>query len=78
MTQIWFQPKDTSTIQQIFNAMKHCQSLHPDPNENLSEDDEDFMEAEDDGFEQYEDVGQGDLRNLQIEDDEKYADAEED
>lgn len=30
MTEIWFCPADESRIEEIFNAVKHCQSLHPD------------------------------------------------
>lgn len=37
---------DQDIVEAIFNAMKHCQSLHPDPDDSISE--EDFMEAEDD------------------------------
>lgn len=37
---------DRDIVEAIFNAMKHCQSLHPDPEDSISE--EDFMEAEDD------------------------------
>lgn len=44
-------------VEAIFNAMKHCQSLHPDPDDSISE--EDFMEAEDD------DGAEG-VRNLHI------------
>lgn len=32
MTEIWFTPTDENTIEDIFNAMKYCQSLHPDEN----------------------------------------------
>lgn len=32
MTEIWFTPHEENRIEEIFNAMKHCQSLHPDPN----------------------------------------------
>lgn len=31
MTEIWFVPTDENTIESIFDAMKQCQSLHPDP-----------------------------------------------
>lgn len=31
MTEIWFVPTDENTIEDIFEAMKQCQSLHPDP-----------------------------------------------
>lgn len=65
MTLMWLEPKDPNTVQQIFDAMKHCQSLHPDPADSISDDD-DFMEAEDAGFIGFDDVGQGDLRNLRI------------
>lgn len=32
MTEIWYTPHDENRIEEIFEAMKHCQSLHPDPN----------------------------------------------
>lgn len=32
MTEIWFTPTDETTIEDIFESMKHCQSLHPDEN----------------------------------------------
>lgn len=32
MTEIWYTPHDENRIEEIFDAMKHCQSLHPDPN----------------------------------------------
>lgn len=32
MTEIWFTPNDETTIEDIFESMKHCQSLHPDEN----------------------------------------------
>lgn len=32
MTEIWFTPTDETTIESIFESMKHCQSLHPDAN----------------------------------------------
>lgn len=31
MTEIWFVPHDETSIESIFEAMKQCQSLHPDP-----------------------------------------------
>lgn len=90
MTQMWLQPVDQTAIQQIFNAMKHCQSLNPDPADSLSEDDENYMEAEDDYLfqeeeegnendnDRFDDVGQGDMQHLQIDDEDKFADAQED
>lgn len=35
MTEIWFVPTDETTIESIFDAMKQCQSLHPDPERKL-------------------------------------------
>lgn len=31
MTEFWFVPNDETSIESIFDAMKQCQSLHPDP-----------------------------------------------
>lgn len=36
MTEIWYTPHDENRIEEIFEAMKHCQSLHPDPNGKFS------------------------------------------
>lgn len=44
MTEFWLKP-ETDQVDEIFNAMKICQSMHPDPADSISE--EDFMEAED-------------------------------
>jgi len=70
MTEIWFVPTDENTIENIFDAMKQCQSLHPDPEQFSEEEEEleDFRMAEDDGAE--------DIGNLHIEDDDRFADAE--
>lgn len=32
MTEIWFIPTDETTIEGIFESLKHCQTLHPDEN----------------------------------------------
>lgn len=32
MTEIWYMAHDENRIEEIYNAMKYCQSLHPDPN----------------------------------------------
>lgn len=51
---------ENDVVTEIFNAMKHCQSLHPDPNDSVSDDD--FMEAND------EEAGAaGAMRNLNLE-----------
>lgn len=51
---------EPDVVEAIFNAMKHCQSLHPDPDDSISE--EDFMEAEDDDGE----ASAEGVRNLHI------------
>ncbi|GAB0097206.1 hypothetical protein DMENIID0001_128230 [Sergentomyia squamirostris] len=59
-------PQNPNAVDHIYEAMNHCQRLHPDPNDSVSDDDE-FMEAE-------EDVA---IQNLHIDDDDRFADAEE-
>ncbi|XP_031620446.1 methylosome subunit pICln [Contarinia nasturtii] len=72
MTEIWYTPHDENRIEEIFEAMKHCQSLHPDPNDSFSEEeDEEFIMAEENNH------AEDDLQNLHIDDDERFADAEE-
>lgn len=64
ITEFYVVPINTAEqdiVEAIFNAMKHCQSLHPDPDDSISE--EDFMEAEDDDGENSADEG---VRNLHI------------
>lgn len=75
-TEIHIVPQDSNTINQIFYAMNHCQSLHPDPNDSISEEDEDFMEAE--GDNESDDNGQGGIRNINLDDEneDQFADAE--
>uniref|UniRef100_A0A6B2E944 Putative chloride channel n=1 Tax=Phlebotomus kandelakii TaxID=1109342 RepID=A0A6B2E944_9DIPT len=59
-------PQNPNAVDQIYEAMNHCQRLHPDPNDSLSDDE--FMEAE-------EDVAN--IQNLHIDEEERFADAEE-
>ncbi|XP_055626993.1 methylosome subunit pICln isoform X1 [Toxorhynchites rutilus septentrionalis] len=70
MTEMWFQPPTPQIVDRIYNAMRECQSLNPDPGA-ISED-EDYMEAEDDDLQEVDD-----MRNLQLDDEDKFADAEE-
>lgn len=58
MTEFWIQPNLAEQVDLIFNAMKQCQSLHPDSADSISE--EDFMEAEDDVD------GANQIRNLNL------------
>lgn len=63
VTEFWVEPEHNDVVDQIFNAMKQCQSMHPDPADSISED-EDYMEAEDaedDGGD-----GAGQMRNLNL------------
>lgn len=69
VTEFWVEPirpENLRVVDQIFNAMKQCQSMHPDPADSISED-EDYMEAEDveddvDG----DGDGAGQMRNLNL------------
>jgi hypothetical protein len=41
MTEFWLIPADQSVVTNIYNAMKDCQILHPDPADSVdSEEDE--------------------------------------
>ncbi|XP_055534074.1 methylosome subunit pICln isoform X1 [Wyeomyia smithii] len=70
MTEIWLQPSAPQIVDEIYNAMRECQSLNPDPGA-VSED-EDYMEAEEDELQEVDE-----MRNLQLDDEDKFADAEE-
>ncbi|KAK7790102.1 hypothetical protein R5R35_005654 [Gryllus longicercus] len=49
LTEIRFIPDDKGMLDAMFHAMSACQALHPDPQESLSEEeDETFEDAEDD------------------------------
>jgi nucleotide-sensitive chloride channel 1A len=48
MTEMRFVPDDKNQLETMYQAMTHCQSLHPDPNDSFSEDDE-FIDANEDG-----------------------------
>ncbi|XP_065346409.1 methylosome subunit pICln isoform X2 [Cloeon dipterum] len=39
LTIVRFVPADKGILQQLFEALKDCQLLHPDPNDSISEDD---------------------------------------
>ena len=70
VTEFWIQPEANEIVDEIFNAMKQCQSMHPDPADSISED-EDYMEAEDADYEDGNADGDGDgarqMRNLNLE-----------
>ncbi|XP_058465988.1 methylosome subunit pICln isoform X2 [Malaya genurostris] len=61
MTEMWLQPPTPQIVDEIYNAMRECQSLNPDPGA-ISED-EDYMEAEEDELQEVDD-----MRNLQLDD----------
>ncbi|XP_015186077.1 PREDICTED: methylosome subunit pICln [Polistes dominula] len=72
LTEMSFVPDDTTNLTTMFEAMNHCQALHPDPQDSFSDDEEDIYEdAEEDDFDiEYYEVGAGDapyiLLNEQI------------
>jgi len=37
VTEVRFVPSDKGVLQQMFEALKECQTLHPDPNDSFSE-----------------------------------------
>ncbi|XP_058116036.1 methylosome subunit pICln isoform X1 [Anopheles coustani] len=69
MTEMWFQPRSSQNVDEIFSAMRECQSLNP--GSEVSED-EDYMEAEEEDLQEV-----GEMQNLQLDDEDKFADAEE-
>lgn len=70
MTEMWLRPAEPEIVDEIYLAMRECQTLNPDPG-TISED-EDYMEAEEDELQEVDD-----MRNLQLDDEDKFADAEE-
>jgi len=48
MTEVRFVPGDGSTLDAMFAAMSECQSLHPDPNDSNSADEDNFFAGGDD------------------------------
>lgn len=70
MTEMWLLPSAPAIVDQIYSAMRECQALNPDPG-TVSED-EDYMEAEEEELQEVDE-----MRNLQLDDEDKFADAEE-
>lgn len=98
MTEIWYTPHDENRIEEIFEAMKHCQSLHPDSNgtyvlkmidksfllisfksinlnancvffvftDSFSEEEDEFIMAEENNHAVNDGIDQEDIRNLHI------------
>lgn len=40
LTEMWLVPDDPAEVDKIYAAMTQCQTLHPDPNDSFSDDDE--------------------------------------
>ncbi|XP_058806388.1 methylosome subunit pICln [Phymastichus coffea] len=60
ITEMRFAPDNTNNLDAMFQAMKTCQALHPDPQDSFSDAEEDIYEdAEADEFEYFE-AGAGD------------------
>lgn len=80
-TELWLIPSDTNCVEDIFQAMKECQALHPDSADSIS-DEGNFMDAQDiddddnDDPDDDDEIGQNDMKHLNI-NDEKFADAED-
>lgn len=73
-TELHVIPQDHNDINQMYYAMNHCQEMNPDPNDSISEEENDgeFM---DDADASDDDAGHGDMRNLNLNDDpERFAD----
>ncbi|XP_043188877.1 methylosome subunit pICln-like [Amphibalanus amphitrite] len=54
VTEVRFVPSDGGSLDALFHAMSECQSLHPDPNDSVSADEDDYFvggdcDAEGDG-----------------------------
>ncbi|XP_021935326.1 methylosome subunit pICln isoform X2 [Zootermopsis nevadensis] len=58
MTEMRFVPDDKGMLDAMFHAMSECQSLHPDPQDSFSEDEEIFEDADDEEGEYH--LGEGD------------------
>lgn len=81
-TEIHIIPQDENDINQIYYAMNHCQTLNPDPNESLSDEDGKDLRAASSGYDnislaedfmeaegdESDDGAQGDMRNLHLND----------
>ncbi|XP_055373972.1 methylosome subunit pICln [Condylostylus longicornis] len=70
MTEMWLIPNDITAVDQIFQSMKECQTLHPDSADSIS-DESDFMDAvEEQNEDEFDDDNHGenvnDMRNLNI------------
>ncbi|XP_017462747.1 PREDICTED: methylosome subunit pICln [Rhagoletis zephyria] len=88
LTECWLIPDDANTVDIMFQAMTECQALHPDSADSISEE-SDFMDDEDgESFDNglgpagnsgrdYAEDAQGGMRNLNLNDDERFADADE-
>lgn len=46
MTEMRFVPDDKGMLDAMFHAMSECQSLHPDPQDSFTEDEESFEDAD--------------------------------
>ncbi|XP_067633431.1 methylosome subunit pICln [Eurosta solidaginis] len=87
LTECWLIPDDVNTVETMFQAMTDCQALHPDSADSISEE-SDFMDDDGQNFDNgigpagngarddAEDA-QGGMRNLNLNDDERFADADE-
>ncbi|XP_075214815.1 chloride nucleotide-sensitive channel icln [Lycorma delicatula] len=49
ITEMHFVPEDKGMLDAMFQAMNHCQVLHPDPQDSFSEDDDQFEDADSEG-----------------------------
>uniref|UniRef100_A0A1B0AT30 Methylosome subunit pICln n=1 Tax=Glossina palpalis gambiensis TaxID=67801 RepID=A0A1B0AT30_9MUSC len=92
ITECWLIPEDVNTVDTIFQAMTECQALHPDSADSVSEesdymDDEGLVEAEELVFGEVPEIGaggesdtieaQGGIKNLNLNDDQRFTDADE-
>ncbi|GLV42640.1 icln [Carabus blaptoides fortunei] len=64
-------PEDKSALQPMYDAIKHCQELHPDPVDASTDEDEAFEDMMEDAYDDMEAAGDGNenvqnMQNLRI------------
>lgn len=52
VTELIFEPEDKTALQQMYDAIKECQELHPDPEDVSTDEDEAFEDMIDENYEE--------------------------
>lgn len=71
VSELIFVPEDKSALQPMYDAIKHCQELHPDPVDASTDEDEAFEDMMEDAYDDMEAAGDGNenvpnMQNLRI------------